>query len=135
MAIALNNICGILKEIHSHNGISRLVLQSGEQIFYLLLLEELAQDSLEKSLEIAFKETNIILALELKGANNTFQSKILKIQSDLLFARLFLEFLPSKNGVIEALVDLDFLSKNRLEVGNFVFWHIPESEIMLLGVT
>ena len=110
-------------------------MQSGEQIFYLLLLEELAQDSLEKSLEIAFKETNIILALELKGANNTFQSKILKIQSDLLFARLFLEFLPSKNGVIEALVDLDFLSKNRLEVGNFVFWHIPESEIMLLGVT
>lgn len=108
-------------------------MQSREEVFSLLLLEELTQDSLDKSLEITFKETNIILALELKGTKNTFRSKILEIQKDSLFARLFLEFLPAKNGVIEALVDLDFISQNHLEVGDCVFWHIPESEIMVLG--
>lgn len=131
----LNNLNGTLKAISSSNGISRLVLQSQDKEISLLLLEELSQDLLGKKLEINFKETNVILALKLEGVKNTFYSKILEIQSDTLFARLSLEFLPTKGGIIQALTDLEFVSKNCLKVGDEVCWHIPENEIMLLGIS
>ena len=131
----LNNLNGTLKAIYSSNGISRLVLQSQDKELSLLLLEELSQDLLGKKLEINFKETNVILAFKLEGAKNTFCSKILEIQSDTLFARISLEFSSAKYGIIQALTDLEFVSKNRLKIGSEVYWHIPENEIMLLGIS
>lgn len=130
----LNNLVGILKQIQSYNGISRLTIEIGDETISVLLVEELSLELIGQNLELCFKETNVLVALRIEGVGNSFCSKIVEIQEDELFARIILESHLAKNGNISALVSLDFINQNALKVGSEVFWHISENEIMLLGV-
>lgn len=146
MAIALNRLKGILKYFSTQEGILRLNVclyddprNAESQILNVLLLEdsEFLGPFLGKTLEVGFKESNVIVGLELRGLYNIFKSKILNIKTDALFARLVLEAPSVQNlemqnpNVITALCPLDFIRKNSLKIGDCVDWHIPENAVML----
>lgn len=88
---------------------------------------------LSQPLCLGFKEDNIIVATKLEGVCNTFKAKILNIARDSLFARLTLASKEAEGGKIDALCALDFVKHNGLHIGDSVFWHIPENEIMLFS--
>lgn len=153
MVIALNKLHGILESFTEQKGILRLFVrldsisspqrfQSTQEVaqnvesqshLFVLLLEDSAFVShlLHQPLQLGFKENNIIVATELKGIHNTFRAEILKITQDSILARLTLASNYAENGTIDVLCALDFVEQNGLKVGDSVFWHIPENEIML----
>ncbi len=99
----------------------------------ILLLEDSSfiSNALCAPLHLGFKENNIVVATKLEGACNTFEAEILNLAEDNLFARLTLACKWAEGGKINALCDLDFVKNNNLHLGDCVFWHIPENEIML----
>ncbi len=136
----MNKLNGILEYFVEQKGILRLfvrVLDLNSEVkqnqISVLLLEDsaFATHLLHQTLQLGFKESNIVVATKLEGVCNAFESKILKIDKDNLFARLILEFKYAEKGVINALCALDFIKNNGLNVGDSILWHIPESEIML----
>lgn len=135
--IALNRLQGILTHFDAQEGILRLCVQLCDgsknmesQMLNALLLEDstFLESFLQKTLELGFKESSVIVGLELKGLHNTFKSKILDIQQDELFARLALEV---QDKAITALCPLDFIRQNALKKGDYVKWHIPENAVMI----
>lgn len=96
----------------------------------VLLLEDstFLEPFLHKTLKLGFKESSVVVGLELKGLQNTFKSKILDIAMDTLFAKLILE---AQSNTITTLCPLDFIVQNALKKGDFVQWHIPENAVML----
>lgn len=153
MVIALNKLHGILESFTEQKGILRLFVRldsifslqgfqpsqnvaqnvESQSHLFVLLLEDSAFVShlLHQPLQLGFKENNIIVATKLKGIHNTFRAEILKITQDSLFARLTLASNYAENGTLNVLCTLDFVRHNGLKVGDSIFWHIPENEIML----
>ncbi|WP_299545846.1 molybdate ABC transporter [uncultured Helicobacter sp.] len=131
----MNKLQGILTHFRAQDGILRLSVCISEsknmesQILNMLLLEDptFLEPFLQKTLEVGFKESSVIVGLELKGLHNVFKSKVLKIETDTLFARLTLETLINP---ITALCPLDFIAKNALKKGDLIEWHIPENAVM-----
>lgn len=138
MDIALNKFQGILTHFSTQEGILRLCVclcdddssNIQSQMLNVLLLEDstFLEPFLHKTLKLCFKESSVIVGLELKGLHNTFKSKILNLEIDTLFARLILEM---QNNTITALCPLDFIVQNALKKGDYVKWHIPENAVML----
>ncbi|MBX7490484.1 molybdate ABC transporter [Helicobacter turcicus] len=137
----MNRLKGTFVYFSAQEGILRLYVRlsggSGfknteSQMLSVLLLENsvFLEPFLNKTLEIGFKESNVIVGLELKGVHNTFKSEILGIEMDTLFARLVLKTDVISN-VITALCPLDFVAQNVLKKGDCVEWHIPENAVML----
>ncbi|MCI5969277.1 molybdate ABC transporter [Helicobacter sp.] len=133
----MNRLKGILTHFDAQEGILRLCVRLCDdakklesQMLNVLLLEDstFLEPFLQKTLKLCFKESSVIVGLELKGLHNTFKSKILDIQTDTLFARLVLEV---QNSAIAALCPLDFIKQNALKKGDCVKWHIPENAVML----
>ncbi|TLD88162.1 molybdate ABC transporter [Helicobacter sp. MIT 05-5294] len=145
----MNKLYGILENFIEQKGISRLFVRcwdfmcvqelecaqnvESQNCIAVLLLEDsnFIAPLLHQPLQLGFKESNVVVALKLEGVCNAFRAEILQIDEDNLFAQLTLQVKEAENGVIYALCDLDFIKRNGLRVGDFVFWHIPESEIML----
>ena len=61
LVIVLNNFVGILKQIQSYNGISRLTIEIGDETISVLLVEELSLELIGQNLELCFKETNVLV--------------------------------------------------------------------------
>lgn len=149
----LNKLSGILEHFIEQKGISRLFVRCWDSIakqalgavqeeaqevesqyrISVLLLEDssFVSNLLRQPLHLGFKESNIVVAMRLEGVCNTFKSEILNIAEDHLFARLTLACKWAESGKINALCSLEFVKNNGLCSGDFVFWHIPENEIML----
>lgn len=128
----LNKIRGILRDFVSQGGISRLEVECGEFVFFVLLLEDSIslRNYLHKGICIGFKESNVVVASRIEGVSNAFEAKILSFESDNLFMRLLLECKAAENGQISVLASYE-CAKN-LTKSKKVFWHILESEIMVL---
>ena len=131
MVIALNKISGILEKFVAQEGILRLFVRVENAYIHALLLEDskFMESFLDKPIEVGFKESNLVVSTALDGVDNAFKAEILGMQSDKLFARLHLKspFLSS----IYALCPRDFVERNALKIGDCVYWHILESEVML----
>lgn len=129
----LNKIFGVLKAFVSQGGISRLEVEAEEFVFFVLLLEDCTslKNYLHKDICIGFKESNVVVASRIEGVSNTFEAKILSFENDHLFMRLSLECKAAENGDIKILTSYE-CGKNLIR-SEKVFWHILESEIMVLG--
>ncbi|MDE5591985.1 MAG: molybdate ABC transporter [Helicobacter sp.] len=129
----MNKIRGILKQCVHSGQICRLEVQSGDFTFFVLLVEDFfaLEHYMNQEVWIFFKETNVVVARNIEGISNTFFAKILSLESDLLFTRLFLECQEAENGNISVLTTCEF--GKGLEVGEILYWHILESEIAFLG--
>lgn len=127
----LNKISGILERFVAQEGILRLFVHVDSVYIRALLLEDskFIESFLNKPIEVGFKESNVIVSTAIEGVENAFKAEILEIQRDTLFARLNLKspFLST----ISALCPKDFVERNALKTGDYVYWHILESEIML----
>lgn len=145
----LNKLQGTLAYFSAQGGILRLYVRLDSigssknkensskniesQMLSVLLLEDSAflEPFLNKTLDIGFKESNVVVGLELKGVHNTFKSEILGIEMDTLFARLVLKVASVVPSAITALCPLDFITQNTIKEGDCVEWHIPENAVML----
>lgn len=149
----MNKLSGILEHCVEQKGISRLFVRCWDSIsgqalgqaqekaqdvesqyrISVLLLEDssFVSNMLYRPLHLGFKENNIVVATRLEGTCNTFRAEILNLAEDNLFARLTLACKWAEGGKINALCGLEFVKSNGLHSGDFVFWHIPENEIML----
>ncbi|TLD84447.1 molybdate ABC transporter [Helicobacter sp. MIT 11-5569] len=133
----MNRFQAILTNFSAQDSILRLHLLCDSlesQMLSALLLEDSAflEPFLGKTLEIGFKENNVVVGLELKGLHNVFKSEIAQIQTDTLFARLVLKATKEiSNYTITALCPLDFITQNTLKIGDCIQWHIPENSVML----
>ncbi|MBD5165406.1 molybdate ABC transporter [Helicobacter sp.] len=149
----MNKLSGVLEHFVEQEGVLRLFVRCWDSIggqaleqtqeeaqdvesqyrICVLLLEDssFVSNMLCAPLSLGFKENNIVVATKLEGACNTFKAEILNLAEDNLFARLTLACAWAEGGKINALCALDFVKNNHLQLGDFVFWHIPENEIML----
>lgn len=127
----MNKLSGILEKFSAQEGILRLFVRVDNSYICALLLEDskLVESFLGQAIEVGFKESNVVVGAVIEGVQNVFQAEILEIQTDSLFARLCLKspFLST----INALCPRDFVEKNALKIGDCVYWHILESEVML----
>ncbi|MDE5602371.1 MAG: molybdate ABC transporter, partial [Helicobacter sp.] len=89
------------------------------------------QNYLHKDICIGFKESNVVVASRIDGVSNTFEANILSFENDNLFMRLLLECKAAENDYIKVLTSYECGSN--LARNQKVFWHILESEIMILG--
>ncbi|WP_121764156.1 molybdate ABC transporter [Helicobacter burdigaliensis] len=124
----MNKIEGNLEALESLLEISRLKVIAGDKVFFVLLLEQNLKDFIHKPITLGFKENNVLIARQIKGAQNVFTSSILAIEEDELFMRLSLECKEANEGKIYALVPKNKELRRLKEVD----WCVLESEIMVI---
>ena len=122
MAIALNKIQAKVIDSKTSGDISRIIANANGLIFSIILLES---RKIGDIITLAFKESNILVARNIQGANNIFVANVESCEQDSMFLKLKLK---SNNLQIEAITNID----SNFKEGEKVVWHILESEIMII---
>lgn len=75
-----------------------------------------------------FKESEVMIALQNSrvSARNCFNARIVKIECDEIFARIYLDF-----ELLTALITKDACDALNLKVGNEILWFVKSNEVMI----
>lgn len=119
--ITKNNACAFIKleSLHSNAVFSALMLDFSDNLM------------LGQSCKVVFKESEVMIADKdyVKiSARNRFVSPICAIESDEIFARIYLAF---ENGKITSLITKEALEALDLKRGDEVAWFVKSNEVMI----
>ncbi|MDA3967052.1 MULTISPECIES: hypothetical protein [Helicobacter] len=118
----MNKIQAKVIDSKTSGDISRIIANANGLIFSIILLES---RKIGDIITLAFKESNILVARNIQGANNIFVANVESCEQDSMFLKLKLK---SNNLQIEAITNID----SNFKEGEKVVWHILESEIMII---
>lgn len=99
-------------------------------IFSAVLLDFAKNLAQGNECNVIFKESEVMIAtLDSRvSARNCFESRIVKIECDEIFARIFLDFDGTQ---ITALITKEASLELNLKVGEIVLWFVKSNEVMV----
>ena len=99
-------------------------------IFSAIMLEFAENLTLGRECNVIFKESEVMIASADSriSARNRFLSRIVKIECDEIFARIFLDF---EGTQITALITKEASLELNLREGEIVLWFVKANEVMV----
>ncbi|MGX2983194.1 TOBE domain-containing protein [Helicobacter sp. 23-1045] len=128
----MNRIRAKIVKITKSGAVALVKLQSikGDAKFTALMLDFRGNLTLGNECNVIFKESEVMIAtLDSRvSARNCFLSRIVKIECDEIFARIFLDF---EGTQITALITKEASLELNLKVGKIVLWFVKSNEVMV----
>jgi molybdopterin-binding protein len=127
----MNILSTTIHSINNSKQLSYIQTVSDDEIFTLFLVEKLDQkDLIGKKVNLAFKETEVILAKgEMIATTNIKNGKIKQIEKGELLTHVTLSF---KEYEIKSLVATPAFESLHVNIGDTLSWLVQPSEISLL---
>ena len=127
----MNKLSGFIKNIKSIEAISHLHIEVDDQIFSVLLLDDIDAYAIGEKVDLVFKETEVMIATNdsIVSARNAFISPITSITVGDILSEIHFDF----NGKdITSIITKGALLEMKCKVGECFKWFVKSNEVSIV---